>query len=58
MGCPLSKPGGGDKVSQQQNARIEKQIREDKKTEARTVKILLLGRCLMSTTRYSADSVL
>lgn len=32
-----------DKVSHLQNAKIEKQLREDRKTEARTVKILLLG---------------
>jgi len=31
------------KVSHQQNAKIEKQLREDRKTEARTIKILLLG---------------
>lgn len=33
----------GDKGSHQQNAKIEKQLREDRKTEARTIKILLLG---------------
>ena len=33
----------GDKVSHQQNAKIEKQLREDRKVEARTIKILLLG---------------
>jgi hypothetical protein len=45
MGCRPSKIDAEDKVSHQQNAKIEKQIREDKKTEARTVKILLLGTC-------------
>jgi hypothetical protein len=45
MGCGPSKIDAEDKVSHQQNAKIEKQIREDKKTEARTVKILLLGTC-------------
>jgi hypothetical protein len=43
MGCGPSKIDAGDKVSHQQNAKIEKQLREDRKHEARTVKILLLG---------------
>jgi hypothetical protein len=48
MGCGPSKMDAGDKLSHQQNAKIERQIREDKKTEARTVKILLLGMCPVS----------
>jgi hypothetical protein len=43
MGCGPSKMDAGDKGSHQQNAKIEKQLREDRKTEARTIKILLLG---------------
>jgi hypothetical protein len=43
MGCGPSKIDAGDKLSSQQNAKIERQLREDRKTEARTVKILLLG---------------
>jgi hypothetical protein len=43
MGCGPSKMDAGVKVSHQQNAKIEKQLREDRKTEARTLKILLLG---------------
>jgi hypothetical protein len=43
MGCGPSKIDAGDKLSSEQNAKIEKQLREDRKIEARTVKILLLG---------------
>jgi hypothetical protein len=43
MGCGPSKIDAGDKLSFQQNAKIERQLREDRKIEARTVKILLLG---------------
>jgi hypothetical protein len=43
MGCGPSKIDAGDKLSYQRNAKIERQLREDGKIEARTVKILLLG---------------
>ena len=43
MGCGPSKIEGGDKVAHSQNAKIERMIRDDKKVEARTIKILLLG---------------
>ena len=44
MGCTMSKPDDGvDKEALARNAKIEKGLREDRKTEARTVKILLLG---------------
>jgi hypothetical protein len=43
MGCGSSKIDAGDKLLSQQNAKIERQLREDRKIEARTVKILLLG---------------
>jgi hypothetical protein len=43
MGCGSSKIDAGDKLSSQQNAKIERRLREDRKIEARTVKILLLG---------------
>jgi hypothetical protein len=43
MGCGPSKIDVEDRLSSLQNAKIERQLREDRKTEARTVKILLLG---------------
>lgn len=43
MGCMNSKVEGEDKEATRVNASIEKQIRNDKKTYDRTVKILLLG---------------
>ncbi|GAD97028.1 guanine nucleotide-binding protein subunit alpha [Paecilomyces variotii No. 5] len=44
MGCLNSKPvDPDDKEASQQNAKIEKVIRNDKKTLDRTIKILLLG---------------
>lgn len=45
MGCLNSKPvDPDDKEAAQQNSRIEKVIRNDKKTLDRTIKILLLGK--------------
>lgn len=43
MGCMNSKVEAEDKEAARINAGIEKQIRNDKKTYDRTVKILLLG---------------
>ena len=43
MGCGPSKPETDDKEAVQQNAKIDRMLRQDKKVEARTVKILLLG---------------
>ncbi|KAJ5684183.1 uncharacterized protein N7477_000528 [Penicillium maclennaniae] len=43
MGCVASKPAEADKDALQRNARIERSIRNDKKTMDRTIKILLLG---------------
>lgn len=45
----------GDKLSSQQNAKIERQLREDRKIEARTVKILLLGMLARFTTHPPTD---
>jgi guanine nucleotide-binding protein subunit alpha len=44
MGCTGSKIDPQEKEASQRNARIERQLRQDKKAESRTVKILLLGR--------------
>ncbi|KAL2008307.1 hypothetical protein VTN00DRAFT_8289 [Thermoascus crustaceus] len=44
MGCVSSKPAdSADKEASQQNAKIDRMIRNDKKTLDRTIKILLLG---------------
>ncbi|KAL9111771.1 MAG: hypothetical protein Q9227_003830 [Pyrenula ochraceoflavens] len=43
MGCGQSRVEPDEKEALQQNAKIDKMLRQDKKTEARTVKILLLG---------------
>lgn len=43
MGCATSKVEGDDRFAVQQNANIEKNLRQDKKRDSRTVKILLLG---------------
>lgn len=43
MGCTGSKLDPQEKEAAAQNARIERQLRQDRKTDARTVKILLLG---------------
>ena len=43
MGCGQSKLDVEDKEAFQQNAKIDKMLRHDKKQDARTVKILLLG---------------
>lgn len=44
MGCINSKPADpADKDASQQNAKIDRMIRNDKKTLDRTIKILLLG---------------
>lgn len=43
MGCMNSKVEAEDKEAARINAGIEKQIRNDKKTYDRTVKMLLLG---------------
>ncbi|KAK5085589.1 hypothetical protein LTR05_004876 [Lithohypha guttulata] len=43
MGCAASKPDPKVKEADIQNDKIDRQIRSDKKSELRTVKILLLG---------------
>lgn len=43
MGCFNSKPAEADKEALQRNARIDRTIKQDKKTLDRTIKILLLG---------------
>ncbi|CDM33852.1 hypothetical protein DTO013E5_1596 [Penicillium roqueforti] len=43
MGCLVSKPEEVDKDAFQRNARIDRTIKNDKKTLDRTIKILLLG---------------
>ncbi|KIW12166.1 hypothetical protein PV08_09441 [Exophiala spinifera] len=43
MGCTGSKIDPQEKEASQRNARIERQLRHDRKAESRTVKILLLG---------------
>ncbi|KAH0847203.1 hypothetical protein AYO21_02592 [Fonsecaea monophora] len=43
MGCTGSKLDPREKEAAQQNAKIERQLRADRRTESRTVKILLLG---------------
>lgn len=49
MGCMSSKPADpADKDALQQNSRIDRMIRNDKKRMDRTIKILLLGMYLVS----------
>jgi len=55
MGCGPSKDAGDLKLLSQQNAKIEKRLREDKKIEARTVKILLLGMLAQFMTHPPTD---
>ncbi|KIW94307.1 uncharacterized protein Z519_05623 [Cladophialophora bantiana CBS 173.52] len=43
MGCTGSKIDPREKEASQQNAKIERQLRQDRRLESRTVKILLLG---------------
>lgn len=43
MGCGASKPDPKVKEAASRNDKIERQLRQDKRTESRTVKILLLG---------------
>jgi hypothetical protein len=44
MGCMPSKVDAGDQDARKRNAKIERIIRDDKKTEARTIKIFgLIG---------------
>ncbi|OAL40618.1 hypothetical protein AYO20_00354 [Fonsecaea nubica] len=43
MGCTGSKLDPREKEAAQQNAKIERQLRADRRAESRTVKILLLG---------------
>ncbi|ETN41952.1 uncharacterized protein HMPREF1541_03891 [Cyphellophora europaea CBS 101466] len=43
MGCGSSKVDPGERDAAQQNAKIDRQLRQDRKQEQRTVKILLLG---------------
>ena len=43
MGCGSSKVDPGEREAAQQNAKIDRQLRHDRKQEQRTVKILLLG---------------
>lgn len=44
MGCGSSKVDQGDREAAQQSARIDRQLRHDRKIENKTVKILLLGK--------------
>jgi hypothetical protein len=43
MGCTGSKVDVREKEASQRSAKIERQLRMDRKQETRTVKILLLG---------------
>lgn len=43
MGCINSKPAEPDKEAISRNARIDRSLKNDKKTMDRTIKILLLG---------------
>jgi hypothetical protein len=43
MGCAPSKADDGERKAVAQNAKIDRLLRQDRKEEARTVKILLLG---------------
>jgi hypothetical protein len=43
MGCGSSKIDLDEKFAVEQNAKIDRRIRQDKRLDARTVKILLLG---------------
>ena len=43
MGCSPSKIDEGEKVASQKNSQIDRQLKADRKTDSRTVKILLLG---------------
>ena len=47
MGCGSSKVEGDEKEGQAQNARIDRQLRQDRKVDARTIKILLLGKSVL-----------
>ena len=46
MGCAPSKMDNDEKVAVEQNAKIDRMLRLDRKEEARTIKILLLGEWL------------
>lgn len=48
MGCIGSKVDPQEKDAAQQNARIDRQLRSDRKQQSRTVKILLLGMLTLS----------
>lgn len=48
MGCISSKPAEAEKEALQQSARIDRTIKQDKKTLDRTIKILLLGVLLLA----------
>jgi len=48
MGCIGSKVDSSEKEAAQQNARIDRQLRHDRKQQNRTVKILLLGKPSMT----------
>jgi Na+-transporting methylmalonyl-CoA/oxaloacetate decarboxylase beta subunit len=50
MGCGASKIDLDEKYAVEQNLKIERRLRQDKKLEARTVKILLLGMWAFSNT--------
>jgi len=43
MGCGASKLDPQEREESQQNAKIERMLRQDRKAESKTVKILLLG---------------
>lgn len=48
MGCGSSKIDASERDAVAQNAKIERQLRQDRKVEQRTVKILLLGKTVYS----------
>lgn len=54
MGCGSSRPDEGEKVAVAKNAQIERTLKADRKTENRTVKILLLGGERLSNTSRMA----
>lgn len=56
MGCLVSKPEEADRDAFQRNARIDRTIKNDKKTLDRTIKILLLGGWFSVDCRLTAVS--
>jgi hypothetical protein len=58
MGCAPSREDAGVKKAVVQNAKIDKQIRVDRKNEDRTVKILLLGKSLLRVSLIHSDKLI